>query len=169
MFKFYHNLLEATGKQEEPWTVFCDSNSNGQQDDGEESISFTMQKKCKKIISGTSSINCGAGDDGGDNGGGDGGLDCNCSSKPKDCPTCDSECVAVDGKKISMKFTCPAGSDNAGASITLSGKCKKIGKKSSGLSCDGNGGGGGGETVMCDGTPLPAGCKNCKKLRKGKC
>ena len=33
----------------------------------------------------------------------------------------------------------------------------------------GSNGGGGGGGVMCGTTPLPAGCKNCKKLRKGKC
>ena len=69
-----------------------------------------------------------------------------------------------------MQFTCPAGSDNAGNSKNMIQKCSKIAKKSLGLSCnagDGDNSGGGG--TCKNGQTLPAGCKNCKKFKKGKC
>merc|ERR1712157_594242 len=63
--------------------------------------------------------------------------------------------------------------------IVMNKKCKKIisgpktfscgdGTSGGGSGGGGSGGGGSGGTT-CSGTPLPAGCKNCKKFRKGKC
>ena len=59
-------IQEAFGKNSEPWVVFCDENANFFQDDGEASISITMNKKCKKINSGPKAITCGETDDDGD-------------------------------------------------------------------------------------------------------
>jgi len=127
----------------EPWSAFCDANSNGVKDDGEASIEFTMHKKCKKIVSGDSSIDCGSGEVVVPP------VECNCDKRPKDCPECDFTCVSVNGKNIEVEYTCPAGTTNAGQSATLSGKCKKMSKQSSGLDCSGgSGGGGGGDTGL---------------------
>jgi len=122
----------AQKKKPEDWTVFCDADGNGEQNGDEESISFTMHKKCKKIDSGSTSISCGDGEDGGEP-----PVDCKCDAKPKDCPTCDAECLGVDGKNVEIKFTCPQESENAGASKTLNGKCKKIAKSTVNLQCGG--------------------------------
>lgn len=97
-----------------------------------------MRRNCKKIISGVSTINCGSGNNNDE-------LDCNCSKKPKDCLACDSKCVAVTGRTVSLKFTCPVGSFNAGSETILSGKCKKIPKQLSTLDCNGGGGSGDGQ------------------------
>lgn len=121
----------AKKKKPEDWTVFCDADGNGVQNGDEQSISFTMNKKCKKIDSGTTSISCGSGDDE------EPPVDCNCNSKPKDCKDCDAKCISVQGSKVEIEFTCPAGSENAGASTTIKNKCKKIAKANAKLECDG--------------------------------
>lgn len=128
----------AQGKTPENWEVFCDANSNGIKDAGEETISFTMHKKCKSVISGDDTINCGSGEVVVPP------VECNCSNRPKDCPECDFTCLAAQGKSIQVEYTCPDGTTNAGQSATLSGKCKKLSKQTSGLDCSGGGGGGGG-------------------------
>ena len=69
-----------------------------------------------------------------------------------------------------MQFTCPAGSDNEGDSKSMIQKCKKIPNKSLGLVCnEGDDDNSGAEICAFNGQALPAGCKNCKKFKKGKC
>ena len=129
------NSLVAKKKKPEDWTVFCDEDGNGIQNGDEKTISFVMNKKCKAIQSGTSSISCGSGSDE------EPPVDCDCDALPKDCDNCDAKCISVNGKKVEIEFTCPAGTENAGASTTIKNKCKKISQTNANLECEGNSGG----------------------------
>merc|ERR1712130_75284 len=86
---------QSAGSKSETWNAFCDANGNGEQDDDEESVSFVADKKCKKFkFKGASSLDCGDGDPV--------AVDCKCNIKPKDCPTCISECLVNEKKNMQM-------------------------------------------------------------------
>ena len=53
----------ATGKQNEHWTLYCDADGDGAKDEAEATINIVMNKKCKKIVSGPKSFNCGDGEE----------------------------------------------------------------------------------------------------------
>merc|ERR1712130_852256 len=71
-----------------------------------DTITLKSNKGCKGIVKQKTGLNC---DDS------EPDPVCDCEMNPKDCPECDRTCVAGDGKKITMAFTCPADSANAGA------------------------------------------------------
>jgi len=144
---------QSAGSKSETWNAFCDANGNGEQDDDEESVSFVADKKCKKFkFKGASSLDCGDGDPV--------AVDCKCNIKPKDCPTCISECLVNEKKNMQMKFTCPDDSANAGDTITLKSNkgCKGIVKQKTGLNCDDSE-----PDPVCDCEMNPKDCPECDR------
>ncbi|CAG5104582.1 Oidioi.mRNA.OKI2018_I69.chr1.g1358.t1.cds [Oikopleura dioica] len=59
-------------------------------------------------------------------------LDCRCNSKPKNCSSCNSKCLAINGRRVSMEFTCP----ETGFTQTFTNqKCNRIRKMNMSENC----------------------------------